>query len=148
MKFKSSLFLFLFYSILSNAQSNFCTSATTIVVTANCTSPLSGSTVGATQSLSGCSGNADDDVWYKFVATTTAHVLTVSSSASFDAVVELFSGTCATLSTLSCKNQTGNAGTEIIFASGLTIGNTYFIRVYHSGVMHIVKLPEPAPTPE
>ncbi|HRP60839.1 MAG TPA: hypothetical protein PK833_11245 [Vicingus sp.] len=72
-------------------------------------------------------------MWYQFVATGTSHQITVVPSASFDPVVQLFSNVCATLNTISCMDATFTGQTETINATGLTIGNTYRIRVYHYG---------------
>lgn len=99
-------------------------------MTANCSSPTSGTTVGATQTIAGCLGTADDDVWYSFVATSTTHEITVDGATGFDAVVQLFSGSCSTLVSLGCQDQTLDGGIETIYATGLTIGATYTIRVY------------------
>jgi len=115
-----------------NAQSNDCSTATTLTVNATCT-PTSGTTAGATQSIAGCSGNADDDVWYQFTAAATSQQITVTSSASFDAVVQLFSGGCSVLASLNCKDDAGSGGNEVINATGLTIGQVYKIRIYNYG---------------
>jgi hypothetical protein len=120
-----------FAQIRIMAQSDGCSAATVISVTANCSSPTAGTTAGATQTIAGCVGNADDDVWYQFTATSTSHQITVVGSASFDAVVQLFSGGCSALNTISCMDQTFNGGTETIYATGLTVGVVYRIRVYH-----------------
>jgi gliding motility-associated-like protein len=112
------------------AQSDNCSSSTTLSVTAGCT-PVAGTTAGATASITGCVGNADDDVWYKFVATATSHQVTVIPSATFDPVVQLLSGVCSSLTTITCQDLGGNGTTENIYATGLTIGATYTIRVYH-----------------
>lgn len=88
-------------------------------------------TAGLTQNIVGCVGNADDDAWYKFVATGTSHSLTVTGSASYDAVLQLFSGTCAALISGGCVDNTFSGQAESMVASGLTIGNTYYVRVYH-----------------
>ncbi len=112
------------------AQSENCSGATTLSVLANCSSPVSGST-GTSQNIPGCVGNADDDVWYQFVATSTSHQITVVPSAGLDPVVQLFSGTCSALVSLSCMDAALTGQPETIFASGLTIGATYRIRVYH-----------------
>ncbi|MFN4233942.1 MAG: gliding motility-associated C-terminal domain-containing protein [Bacteroidia bacterium] len=141
-------------SLYANAQSDNCATATLISVTANCSSPNSGTTTGATVStLSGCVGNADDDVWYRFVATATSHQITVTASPSFDPVVQLFSGTCSGLTTLACQDNGLSGQSETIFASGLTVGQSYYIRVYHyfagsgSGNFTIcVTNPPPAPS--
>lgn len=132
---KHYLLCFLFigcHSLYSWSQSDNCSSATPLTVSASCT-PVAGTTSGATQTISGCSGNADDDVWYQFVATATSHQITVTASASFDPVVQLFSGGCAALVSLVCKDDGGTAVSETINASGLSIGVTYKIRVYNYG---------------
>ncbi len=116
------------------AQSDNCSSATLISTTATCTSPTNGTTVGATESIPGCAGNADDDVWYRFVATSTSHSIIVTPSAGMDAVVQLFSGTCSGLISLTCRDNFFSGGVETINYSGLTIGATYRVRVYHYGV--------------
>lgn len=116
------------------SQSDNCASPTILSVTANCASPTNGTTIAATASIfSGCVGNADDDVWYQFTASATSHVITVVPSSGMDPVIELFSGTCASLTTLNCHDIGLSGQTETIYPSGLTIGNTYIIRVYHYG---------------
>ncbi|MCE3278130.1 MAG: hypothetical protein K0S44_321 [Bacteroidetes bacterium] len=130
-------YLILLLGIISNtfafAQDNICGSAVLLSVSATCT-PSSGTTAGATQSFAGCSGNADDDVWYKFVATGTSHLITVAPSASFDPVIQLYSGTCLGPPTsIVCMDLAPNGITENIYATGLTAGVTYLIRVYHYG---------------
>ena len=130
MRILLSLILLISFGI-GYSQSDNCSSATLISVTANCSSPTNGSTTGATLSISGCVGNADDDVWYQFVATATSHQITVVPSASMDPVVQLFSGICSSLATISCMDATFTGQNEVINATGLTIGNTYRLRVYH-----------------
>jgi len=133
MRILLSLILLISFGI-GYSQSDNCSSATLISVTANCSSPTNGTTTGATLSISGCVGNADDDVWYQFVATATSHQITVVPSASMDPVVQLFSGICSSLATISCMDATFTGQNEVINATGLTIGNTYRLRVYHYGV--------------
>jgi hypothetical protein len=111
-----------------------CQNATALTVYgATCGNQVTGNVAGATQSLTAapCAGTADDDVWYSFVATSTQHNITVVGSANFDAVVNLRSGTCGSTPNVTCKDGAGNGGTEVINASGLTIGDTYLVRVYH-----------------
>lgn len=112
------------------AQSDDCSSATPINVDPNCSSPVSGTTSGATQTIAGCSGNADDDVWYEFTATNTAHAITVTPSAGMDAVVQLFSGSCSSLISEMCKDSYGTGVAEVLTFSNLTVGASYKIRVY------------------
>ncbi|MBK9536313.1 MAG: hypothetical protein IPO10_14280 [Flavobacteriales bacterium] len=54
--------------------------------------PTDGNTASATQSFAGCSGTANDDVWYSFLATETSHVIRVNGYGTFDPVFELFDG--------------------------------------------------------
>lgn len=110
-------------------SNNECSNAILLTENATC-SPSSYNTIGATQSLAGCVGNADDDVWFEFVATTANPTITVVSSTGFNAVIDLRSGVCNGTN-ISCTNATGTSGTETLVSSGLTIGNTYYIRVYH-----------------
>lgn len=120
----SLLFISLFYNVFS--QSEDCAGAT-LITNGNCYN----GTVGLTQSFSGCVGTADDDVWYKFVASSSSHSITVNGSASFDAVFQVFSGNCNGLVSLSCIDNSFSGQTESGIIGGLTSGNTYFIRVYH-----------------
>ena len=110
----------------TSIANNECTNAIVAPVNSTqvCTNTISGTSVGATQSQVGCVGNADDDVWYKFVATNTAHTITVTEGTMSDSVFQLFSGTCAALIPMACSDP--NSAT----IGSLTIGNTYYIRIY------------------
>lgn len=94
-----------------------------------CTLVTSGTTLGATQSQTGCSGTADDDVWFKFRASYSTHLIDILnvvavSGSSTDMMHQVFSGTCGNLTSLVCSDP--NSST----VSGLTVGQTYYIRVY------------------
>ena len=85
---------------------------------------------------SGSSTNADDDVWFKFVATETSHTVSLLniSGSQPDLYHSIFDG-----------GLTGNCGSltsaDIVFCSdpnssnltGLTVNNTYLIRVFTKG---------------
>lgn len=92
----------------------------------NCTT-TAGTVAGATQSLAGCTGTADDDVWYSFVATSATAEVRVT--AGMDEVVQVFSGTCAGLTSLVCQDTPEGS----VIVSGLTVGQTYLVRVYSWG---------------
>jgi hypothetical protein len=124
------IFCLVFFANLLNAQSNDCSSATVISPNASCVN-TAGTTAGATQSIPGCVGTADDDVWYQFTASATSHQITVTASAGFDPVVQLFSGACSALTTISCMDNGLTGDDETIYATGLTAGQVYRIRVYH-----------------
>ncbi|MDO9185136.1 MAG: T9SS type A sorting domain-containing protein [Bacteroidia bacterium] len=112
---------------------NNCSGAISLTVFGStCGGATTGNVAGATQSITAapCSGTADDDVWYSFIATSTSHTITVAGSANFDAVVNLRDGTCSGPS-MNCSDNSGNGGTEVINATNLIVGNTYFVRAYH-----------------
>jgi hypothetical protein len=81
---------------------------------------------------SGCSyGTPSYDVWYSFVATASNMTVNVAGSADFDAVFEVYSGTCGSLTAQHCEDAfIGGGYTETADLSPFTIGNTYYIRVY------------------
>ncbi|HET9503483.1 MAG TPA: fibronectin type III domain-containing protein [Hymenobacter sp.] len=108
-----------------------CTSAVALTVNPTCVG-ITGSISGATQSqaASSCSGGASttaNDVWYSFVATSPLH--RVSVTAAFDAVVETLSGSCGTLTSVACVDANAS-GTENLNLTGLTVGTTYYVRVF------------------
>lgn len=116
----------------SAPANNECSAAITLTQSATC-NPANGTTVDATQSITGaCAGTPDDDVWYQFVATTSNPVIKVVGASPIDVVVDLSSGTC-TGTNISCADATGPGGTETMNTTGLTVGTTYLIRIYGYG---------------
>jgi hypothetical protein len=107
-----------------------CADAEALTVNASCIG-VSGDVLNATQSLVGCGGTANDDVWYSFVAVTTEATVEVTGSADFDAVLEVFDGSCGTLNSLECMDVTFDGGVESVNLTSLVPGNTYYARVYH-----------------
>lgn len=111
-----------------------CSGAIALTVNPNltCASVTAGNTLGASLSMAAtpCSGNPDDDVWYSFVATGTSHVVTLSSivstgtSSTTDMYFQVLSGACGSLTSVLCSDP------ETATLSGLTPGQTYYIRVY------------------
>lgn len=93
------------------------------------------STATASAGITACGaatpGTPDDDVWFKFTATTAQQTITVRGGGGFDAVVQLFSD--AGITPVTCVNATGAGLTETINATGLTPGAVYYIRIYHAG---------------
>ena len=95
-----------------------------------CTNTTTGTTAGASQSLPACDGVADDDVWYKFVATSTRHRVKVSGITESSTIVEVFSGQCTSPTSLNCAiiYYYRNEGTYQF--NDLTIGQTYYVRIH------------------
>ncbi|MEI7488493.1 MAG: T9SS type A sorting domain-containing protein [Chryseobacterium sp.] len=114
-----------------------CVNAVSLTVNPDlsCGVTTAGTTLSATNSnvaVTPCTGTADDDVWYSFVATSTAHTVTLSnvvstgSSSSTSLYIQLLSGTCGTLTSVACG--TTNSTT----VAGLTPGQKYYVRAYNS----------------
>lgn len=95
-----------------------------------CGSTVPGTINGATASgvTSTCFGTADDDVWFTFVATASAHrisLIDITGSTS-DMYMAVWSGPCAApvLVPNSCSDP------EELDLAGLTAGETYYLQVY------------------
>jgi trimeric autotransporter adhesin len=98
-------------------------------------STVDGNLAGSTNSsiATFCTGtNPDDDVWYSFTALYSYATITLSNIGSAFAAsgsrMELFSGNCTSLNSISCSGAT-----NVINATGLTPNNTYYVRVYSAG---------------
>ncbi|TDP58401.1 MopE-related protein, partial [Flavobacterium dankookense] len=131
------------FSIIVNAtpeapaNDNICT-ATSLTIGTTCTTTAGNTSTASPSPQAGCAGNPDDDVWYSFVAAVPNPVITATGlAAGFDARVQVFSSsdnTCTgTLTSLYCQSTTAGGVAEVVNTSGLTVGNTYFVRVYHNG---------------
>ncbi len=119
-------------SISCATSGDFCTNSLLLTPGAAC-SPTAGSTSsGFTNSGMGCAtGNADDDIWYSFVATATSHTVLVNGAANFDAVLAAYTSCGGSTPTGGgCVDATGTDGNETITITGLTIGLTYYIKVH------------------
>lgn len=108
-----------------------CPGATTLTPSTGitCSTPTAGYVTSATASsqANGCFGTADDDVWYRFTASSTSHTVTLSNvtGSTTDMYHAVYSGTCASPGTaLVCSDPNSSTIT------GLTVGNIYYVRVY------------------
>ncbi|HZH66541.1 MAG TPA: T9SS type A sorting domain-containing protein [Flavisolibacter sp.] len=73
----------------------------------------------------GCGVATRNDVWYQFVAKSAGPVVTLNAiSGMGNRRIQVFSGSCAALSSMACSS------TGSLTLTGLTIGNTYFVRIY------------------
>lgn len=114
-----------------------CSGATLITaVTGACLPNIVGDVTGATQSIAPITVNnrassVANDVWFSFVATKTRHLVNLSSSSSFDAVVSMYDSCGGNF--IGSADANGAGVGESFFAGKLTMGSTYYIRVYHFG---------------
>src|SRR5450432_533210 len=109
-----------------------CANAIPITSGAACT-PVTGTvnyatfTTGTTTSCAGA--GVKYDVWYSFVAQSANPTITLSNiGANFAAQnpgIQVFSGSCAALTSMGCGITTSYTA-----PLGLTVGNTYFVRIY------------------
>jgi hypothetical protein len=114
-----------------------CENAINLVVNPSndCTSQVSGTTIAATESLSGCNFETDPikDVWYSFTATQNVHKVKISNlipqTGNFGSVlVEIFSGGCNSLSSVSQCQRFFDG--ETYYFTGLSANTDYQLRVY------------------
>jgi gliding motility-associated-like protein len=116
-----------FSTLIANDE---CINATVAPVnpTTECVQTVPGSLIGATASPNGntCFGSDDDDVWFQFTATSNQQSISLINAAgsTTDLYHVLYSGTCDALTQMYCSDPNQS------IATGLTIGETYFIRVY------------------
>lgn len=117
-----------------------CDSAIAVAIEYNVTSPslwTQATVGGATYSgiparaCDNWTGNSNDDVWFSFVATGTEVNLTLLEE-NFDGIIELFENECDALVSLGCSDTYDINGPPLnhLEGTGLTIGNTYYFRVY------------------
>src|SRR5262249_7880424 len=110
-----------------------CATAATLTVGTSCVN-TNGDSTSATQSIApitcaGFTSSSALDVWYKFVATSSAVTITETGSASLDSILDVRSGACNGTN-IACADATLSGGTETVTATGLTVGSTYYVRVY------------------
>lgn len=110
-----------------------CSSAVATVTNSgtSCASFTTGTVSGMTASsqTNGCGvGDDDDDAWYSFVAGSTSHSITITNTAGSDLYHSVYAGTCGSLGPAIMCSDPNNS---ILY--GLTVGNTYYVRVYSTG---------------
>ncbi|MFM9026693.1 MAG: dockerin type I repeat-containing protein, partial [Bacteroidota bacterium] len=124
------------YETPSAAVNDNCAGAINLTIGATCTGTSGSSIAGSlTTGIDSCNlalKNPDDDVWYKFTAVASKETIRVTGGHKYDPVIQAFSGACGSLVALSCADQSKNAQSETISLTGLTVGNTYFVRVYQT----------------
>jgi len=87
----------------------------------------------ATQSFPACypTGYDAKDVWYKFVATSTSHNLSLAPVSFDELMFQVYSGSPTNLSSIYCSGIAGYEQIKTAALTSLVIGNTYYIRVHN-----------------
>ncbi|MCB0757883.1 MAG: T9SS type A sorting domain-containing protein [Flavobacteriales bacterium] len=95
-----------------------------------CAAVTAGTVAGATASniTSTCGGTADDDVWFSFTATDTAHHMSLSNitGSATDMFMALWTGDCGSLTLV--PNSCSDPNNKLV--GGLMVGTTYYLQVY------------------
>ncbi|WP_395053628.1 choice-of-anchor L domain-containing protein [Flavobacterium sp.] len=119
-----------FATLITNDE---CINAVNVPVNGNtsCALTVAGSLIGATGTAltSNCFGNPNDDVWFQFTAVTANHYVglnNIINGNAFNVVYQIYSGTCGSLTSITCNT---NALTTL---TGLIPGQVYFIRIFSS----------------
>jgi hypothetical protein len=111
-----------------------CLGATSLTSGTSCNN-ITGTLVNST--ISGvaagtCKDPASADVWYSFVAQSAFPTIS-TSGASFGGgakvSIDLYSGSCSLLTSMGCSSNGTFSVQSIVGGSGLTVGNTYYLRV-------------------
>jgi hypothetical protein len=128
--------------VISKSENDDCATATELTDLSafgcnNGSNSLTDNTVSATQSSQAVAcGTPDDDVWYKFTAVNALTKISVSATGLFNPAFQIFDGgvtpgNCNSLTSLQCVNAAGAGQTDTALIS-TTMGNTYYVRVYHA----------------
>ena len=127
------LLIFLdFTNVFGQTSSSDCTNTTVgaeLTIGTSCTMVNFNSTNNTDywNSASGCNSGDDDDAWGWFTATSTS--TTINYYSANDAVLHLFTGSCATnMTALACSDTFNAGGTETI-TWATTVGVKYIIRI-------------------
>ena len=117
------------------ATNDECNNAITAVVNLNskCTLLTPGNLIAATATAlptlaTTCTGVADDDVWFKFVATSTIHYFNILNVVGTSLGVNhaVYEGSCTALSLKHCSGINSLASNNATFI----VGQTYYVRVW------------------
>lgn len=102
-----------------------CINAIPLTSSTSCNT-TAGTLTNATYNGDAVCGATNLDAWYSFTALTTNPTITTTlTSGSGQRRTELYDGVCGALTSLTCSGNSDN-----LAATGLIIGNTYYVRVY------------------
>jgi trimeric autotransporter adhesin len=139
---KAFVFKILFSVICINAiAQDECSSAVSLTSATGCNNTsinLATATSNAATPLGCFAAGTYLDYWYSFTAVSTSHTVTLSVNGGngariTDPRVQIYSGTCGSLTSIVCGNTTGFPVTAT--ATSLTIGQTYYVRIAQLGAL-------------
>ncbi len=104
----------------------------------SCVNVTHGTTLNATPSpqIDDVTGTPDDDVWFKFIATNNEHIISLTNVSS---VIGTYTNMGMGLYSGSCNNLTliQDSSSDLIAVNILTVGETYYLRVYGLGAQSL-----------
>jgi Secretion system C-terminal sorting domain len=112
--------------------------AISLTAGASCTY-VTGTTVGSTNTAGvpapGCASYSGPDVWYSVVVPASGTVIMNSNTGTTtDGGMAIYTGTCGSLSLLSCDDDSSpNGAMPMLTAGGLTPGSTIYVRMWDFG---------------
>ncbi len=102
--------------------------------------PVKATTLSATESMPAIecgldnTGDANDDVWFSFTASRSGNAtIDITPDGLFDPVVEVFTGDCNNLISMTCADIGADGDIETLQLADLVAGTTYYFRVYGYG---------------
>ncbi|MBO2010674.1 fibronectin type III domain-containing protein, partial [Hymenobacter negativus] len=122
-----------------------CTTATAIpsIGVGTCGTAVNGTNVGATASSTtgtpapGCASYSGGDVWFRLTVPANGIVQVQTDQGTgtsiSDSGLALYSGSCGSLTLISCDDDSGSGAFSFIRATGLTPGATLYARVWEYG---------------
>jgi hypothetical protein len=121
-------------TLLANDE---CSGAIPITVSTTCsytssTNALATASAGVT--APGCANYAGGDVWFSVVVPATGELdIDLQAGVMTDSGMAIYSGTCGSLTLLDCDDDSGAGLMSNLSSTGLTPGQTIYIRVWEYG---------------
>lgn len=113
---------------------NDCSGAVTLTPgTTNTAGTVANATASTGIPLGCAAGTPDDDVWYRFTAVRTYATVSVNPGTALNASGAMLQAFSSSNNTCTGTFTSIGCGQDAVNMTGLTIGNTYFIRVYTAG---------------
>ncbi len=128
-KFSISFFLLFFFTcLLLNAQNNVdCANVASISLNGNCSNG-NNQFASFNGELPNCSSQAVGSMWYRYNCTFSTGIR-ITTSADFNDVLTVYSGSCSALTTLICSNRDEFGFKGETIELNAVVGTNYYIRI-------------------
>jgi len=131
----------LWVSEITPASNSLCENAVDFTPSIECYDNFSGNLYEGGESANpaiSCSSGTNVSLWMKFEASSETHYIkTIYTEGSGDYALQALTGPdCNNLTEVACADQYSDSSPENLLLTGLTIGQTIYIRVYCHDYMH------------